>query len=91
MSCLDIVAGSLVFSAAGRDKGKEFLVLSVEENICFVADGKLRKAENPKKKKLKHLMGTNKISAPLNEILQRGDSPTNSEVRKFIKLLNEEA
>ena len=88
---MDIVAGSLVFSAAGRDKGKEFLVLSVEENICFVADGKLRKAENPKKKKLKHLMGTNKISAPLNEILQRGDSPTNSEVRKFIKLLNEEA
>lgn len=88
---MDIVAGSLVFSAAGRDKGKEFLVLSVEENICFVADGKLRKAENPKKKKLKHLMGTNKVSAPLNEILQRGDSPTNSEVRKFIKLLNEEA
>ena len=88
---MDIVAGSLVFSAAGRDKGKEFLVLSVEENICFVADGKLRKAENPKKKKFKHLMGTNKVSAPLNEILQRGDSPTNSEVRKFIKLLNEEA
>jgi len=91
VSCLDIVAGSLVYSAAGRDKGKEFLVLSVEDNICFVADGKLRKAENPKKKKLKHLMGTNKVSAPLIEKIQSGDAPTNSEIRKFLKLLNEEA
>ena len=88
---MDIVAGSLVYSAAGRDKGREFLVLSVDGNVCFVADGKLRKAENPKKKKLKHLMGTNKVSAQLIEVFQRGDSPTNSEIRKFLKLLNEEA
>jgi len=88
---LDIVAGSLVYSAAGRDKGREFLVLSVEGNICFVVDGKLRKAENPKKKKLKHLTGTNKISSELQEKLLAGDAPTNSEIRKFLKLLNEEA
>lgn len=88
---MDIVAGSLVYSAAGRDKGKEFLVLSVEDNVCFMADGKLRKTENPKKKKLKHLMGTNKISLPLQEKLQAGDFPTNSEIRKFLKLLNDEA
>ncbi len=88
---MDIVAGSLVYSAAGRDKGKEFLVLSVEDNVCYVADGKLRKTENPKKKKLKHLMGTNKISLPLQEKLQVGDFPTNSEIRKFLKLLNDEA
>lgn len=88
---MDIVAGSLVYSAAGRDKGKEFLVLSVEDNVCFMADGKLRKTENPKKKKLKHLMGTSKISLPLQEKLQAGDFPTNSEIRKFLKLLKEEA
>ena len=88
---MDIVAGSLVYSAAGRDKGKEFLVLSVDGNVCLMADGKLRKAENPKKKKLKHLMGTSKISLPLQEKLQAGDIPTNSEIRKFLKLLNDEA
>lgn len=88
---MDIVAGSLVYSAAGRDKGREFLVLKVEDNICYVADGKLRKADNPKKKKLKHLTGTNKISSGLQELLLAGDAPTNSEIRKFLKLLNEEA
>ena len=88
---MDIVAGSLVYSAAGRDKGREFLVLSVEENCCFVADGKVRKTENPKKKKMKHLVGTNKISSGLQEKLLAGDAPTNSEIRKFLKLLNEEA
>ena len=88
---MDIVAGSLVYSAAGRDKGLEFLVLSVEGNICYIADGRLRKAENPKKKKLKHLVGTNKISSGLKEKLLEGDAPTNSEIRKFLKLLKEEA
>lgn len=88
---MDIVAGSLVYSAAGRDKGRAFLVLSVEGNMCYVADGKLRKSDNPKKKKLKHLKGTCKISSELLEKLNSGDNPTNSEIRKFLKLISEEA
>ena len=88
---MEIVAGSLVYSAAGRDKGKAFLVLSVDGNMCTIADGKLRKCDNPKKKKLKHLMGCNKISPELQEKLSNGENPTNSEIRKFLKLISEEA
>ena len=53
--------GSIVISKAGRDKGLPFVVLSTEEEYCFIANGKCRKIEHPKKKKLKHLQMTNKV------------------------------
>ena len=40
---------------AGRDKGNMFVVVSVEDNYVYIVDGSLRKVENPKKKKLKHI------------------------------------
>lgn len=55
----DIMSGSVVVSKAGRDKGRFFLVVSVENDFALIADGDLRKLENPKRKKLKHLGATN--------------------------------
>ncbi len=52
---MDIVKGSAAVSRAGRDKGRWFAVLSVEDGFACIADGDLRKLENPKRKKLKHL------------------------------------
>ncbi len=56
---MNITTGSVVRAKAGRDKDKFFIVLRVEDNYCFIADGRRRKAENPKKKKLIHLAPTN--------------------------------
>ncbi len=49
--------GQLVVSLAGRDKGCICAVVgeSDEEGFVLIADGKVRKVEKPKKKKLKHL------------------------------------
>ncbi len=48
--------GRVVESRAGRDRGRSFLVVAVEDaQFVFVADGCLRKLEKPKRKKLKHL------------------------------------
>ncbi len=55
----DIVKGSVAVSKAGRDKGRFFLVVSVENDYALIADGDLRKLDNPKRKKLKHLGATN--------------------------------
>lgn len=55
---MDIEIGSIVRSKAGRDKGMLFLVVDAAGEYAYVADGKLRKREKPKKKKLKHLQGT---------------------------------
>ncbi len=64
---MDIQIGSVVFSKAGHDKGSILLVVGMEKDIAYVSDGKLRKIENPKKKKLKHLQGTNYVTGELFE------------------------
>ena len=50
--------GMIVKSTAGRDKGIFFVVLQVCEPYALIADGKVRPAEKPKKKKLIHLAPT---------------------------------
>ena len=56
---MDICKGMLVYSKAGRDKGKLFLVLAVENDFVYLADGDTRRVTKPKKKKLKHINKTN--------------------------------
>ena len=73
---MEIQAGSLVYSKAGREKAKLLLVLRTEGEYAYVADGDLRKVENPKKKKLKHLQKTN-TKADISE-------PENFEVRNIL-------
>lgn len=58
---MDICKGSLVYSKAGRDKGKLFLVLATENDFAYLADGDTRRISNPKKKKQKHIQGTEKV------------------------------
>ena len=55
---MNIQKGSIVRAKSGRDKGKFFLVLSVEGHFAFIADGKTRKLENRKTKNLLHLAAT---------------------------------
>lgn len=59
---MEIERGSLVYSIKGRDKGNLFLVLKRDGDFVYLADGKLRRCENPKKKKLKHVNKTNTLS-----------------------------
>lgn len=48
--------GRIVLSKAGRDKGRRFLVVAIEDDAHVrIADGETHKAAKPKKKKLKHL------------------------------------
>lgn len=59
---MEICKGSLVYSIAGRDKGNIFLVLYVEGDFVYLADGDMRRVAKPKKKKVKHV---NKINRAL--------------------------
>lgn len=74
---MEITAGFVVYSKAGRDKGKKFLVLSLENNFAYIADGDLRKVAKAKKKKLMHLQKTNCV-------FEIEDDITDSGVRKLL-------
>lgn len=79
----------LVISVSGRDKNRIFMITEMlDSNYVLIADGMLRKLENPKKKKVKHLEKTTFV---LNErLLQKiseGKKITNAELRKAIRAL----
>lgn len=85
---MEIVEGSIVRSIAGRDKGDLFIVLSREGEFAYLANGELRKVDRPKKKKLKHLQGTNAVSEFIQNKLEAVGKVTNSEVRKALAEFN---
>ena len=75
-------AGDVVISLAGRDAGRAFIVLGrASEELVLLADGELRKAERPKRKKIRHLKGTNVSISSLRERLQAGGAVENYELR----------
>ncbi len=81
---MEIVIGSIVKSKAGRDKGDLFIVLKREGDYAYLANGDFRKVDTPKKKKLKHLQGTNRVSGFIADKMKSMGKVTNSEVRKAL-------
>ncbi|HHW48520.1 MAG TPA: RNA-binding protein [Clostridiaceae bacterium] len=82
---MDIALGQVVYSKAGRDEGRKFIVVDiVDENYIMLSDGDLRKVEKPKKKKIKHIKPTEIIIEPLAEKFRNGQKVTNAEIRKTL-------
>lgn len=75
---MELVRGTVVRSAAGRDKGGFFAVLETDGVYAVLCDGKHRPLERPKKKKLKHLAAT-------NTVLPEQSMETNREIRKALR------
>ena len=81
---MEVIVGSVVRSLAGRDKGNCFIVLMSEGDCALLADGKLRKVQKPKKKKLKHLQKSGKIALQLQERLLNNEPVEDWELRKAL-------
>ena len=47
--------GMMARSLAGHDKGKVYMVLDVKEPFVYLVEGKIRKLDHPKKKRIKHV------------------------------------
>ena len=78
--------GSLVLSKAGRDKDRYFIIIGiVDSNHVNIADGDLRKIENPKMKKLIHLKLVEECVPNLAEHLNKNSKLTNAMLRKLLK------
>ena len=58
---MNFVVGQVVISGAGRDKSRYLVVIETEPGYVYVADGKLRKMETPKRKNIKHLFSTDTV------------------------------
>jgi len=79
---MDISKSDIIESLAGRDKGKLFYVMDIEDNFVLIADGKGRKLENPKRKKLKHVRRVSRTETRVALKILQGDKVLNSELRR---------
>ncbi|NLN64990.1 MAG: RNA-binding protein [Clostridiaceae bacterium] len=90
MNGLNPVIGRVVYSKAGRDKGKLLIVIDVlNEDFVLVADGGLRPVERPKKKRIKHLKYTDLTAEAVVEKLNGGKKLLNQDLKDAIRELQE--
>ena len=73
---------SLVVSMAGRDRGQLFYVIDADEQYVYLADGKSRRLEKPKRKKRKHIEQIPRTESRIAEKIRNGEKVLNSELRK---------
>ena len=82
----DSCIGRIVYSKAGRDQGKVFVIINVLNseyvNIC---DGRLRPVEKPKRKKIKHLEFTNIIAEEIGSLLMSDEKVTNAIIKRILQ------
>ena len=83
----DIKVGQVVRSKAGRDKGRFFIVVSVEGDRVYLADGDLRRVEAPKKKNIKHIQVTGHVVEKIAEKIEKGQNLSNKEFRRELQSL----
>ncbi|OQB15634.1 MAG: hypothetical protein BWY15_00347 [Firmicutes bacterium ADurb.Bin193] len=78
----DASPGDVVYSKAGRDKGLFFVVMSAADGYAMLCDGRKRKTDRPKRKKLKHLCLGAGHSEYIENKLKNGEKVTNAEFRR---------
>ncbi|MDD4568760.1 MAG: KOW domain-containing RNA-binding protein [Tepidanaerobacteraceae bacterium] len=83
-----LMLGQLAKSIVGRDKGRFMIVVDIiDKDYVCVVDGDLRRVENPKKKKIKHLKLSSKKAEYIAEKLNNKRKIYNQEVKKALKEL----
>jgi len=75
--------GRIVISKRGRDKGYPFVIVGMDGAFLYLADGRLRKLEKPKKKKVIHVQITESISVETAAKLAAG-SLQDADIRKVL-------
>ena len=76
----------LAISRAGHDCGQTYMIIAFDNEYAYLADGKIKFLEKPKKKRWKHIQIIKKVSdQELAERLKTGQNVTNVEVKHAIR------
>ena len=65
------------------------MVVGLEDNYVYLVDGDIRKVENPKRKKIKHIELTRYFDGNMAEKIINKNKITNHDVKKVIREIQE--
>ncbi len=88
MAMYEIKMGMLAKSLAGHDKGKMYVILSADEQFVYLLDGTIRKLENPKKKRLKHVQIDCTIPMWIQNLLNENKKIYDSDIIRALREYN---
>jgi len=77
----------VVYSKCGRDKGKLFVVMDIQDEYLYLVDGKLRTLNKPKRKKVKHIQPTNYVC----DLTTDGRALQDADIRKHLRFYENNA
>ena len=83
----DILISDVVITTAGRDAGEWFYVVDADSAFLFLANGKDRTLEKPKRKKRKHVQKVLRSETRVAEKIRAGDKVLNGELRRDLAFL----
>ena len=72
----------VVVSTAGHDRGEILYVIGMDDQFLYLANGKDRTLDKPKRKKRKHVQKVLRSETRVVEKLIHGDKVLNSELRR---------
>ena len=81
---MNLQQGDIVRSQAGHDKGNLYFILRKEGEFLWLADGKNRKIEAPKKKRQKHVVSAGLWTNPVTGLIQNGGPVLDIDIRKAL-------
>ena len=78
----DLNISDVVVSTTGRDAGNWFYVINEDPVLLYLANGKDRTLEKPKRKKRKHVQKVLRSETRVAEKIRSGDKVLNGELRR---------
>ena len=86
----DINISDVVISTAGRDSGDWFYVIAEDPIYLYLANGKDRSLDKPKRKKRKHVQKVLRSETRVAAKILEGNKVLNSELRRDLAFLARE-
>ena len=83
----DIIISDVVVSTTGRDAGNWFYVINEDPVFLYLANGKDRTLDRPKRKKRKHVQKVLRSETRVALKLRSGDKVLNGELRRDLAFL----
>ena len=80
----------IVLSLRGHDAGHAMFVLATDGEYLLLADGKRRRVERPKRKKIKHVQFLINSDCRVACKLRSGEKITNNELRRALNDFREQ-
>ena len=86
---MEVSKADMIVSLAGRDKGQLFFVIDTDDQFVYLADGKGRRVEKPKRKKRKHVALLPRRDSRVADKIRSGDKVLNSELRRELAVIGQ--